>query len=221
MLNYFDKKKTLDICEDSLTSTVFDLLKYLPTEVFYSILRESLYHKKLPIICGEIEKIHFWEKWNSKNTTNSLYIEPDVFIRFSNFDIIIEAKRYNNNQQSEKQMKDEILAYFNEYKNDNKDIYFIQLGGLNDTSDIPNINIEGYEVIICKTDWTKILDRVVFEKEKIQNINYGVTNSLKRILNDLIIGFEIHGFFKKIWLDSLNACNIEHKNTKMIYNGKQ
>ena len=103
MLNYFDKKKTLDICEDSLTSTVFDLLKYLPTEVFYSILRESLYHKKLPIICGEIEKIHFWEKWISKNTTNSLYVEPDVFIRFSNFDIIIEAKRYNNNQQSEKQ----------------------------------------------------------------------------------------------------------------------
>ncbi|PTN10021.1 hypothetical protein C8N47_1021 [Mangrovibacterium marinum] len=86
MISFFTKSKGhLKICEDSLTASVFDLLKYLPTEIFWKILKKSLYHDKLPGISGELIGIRFWEKWSSDGTSNLRYVEPDVFVEFSGF----------------------------------------------------------------------------------------------------------------------------------------
>lgn len=219
MISYFYQNKgNFRVCEDSLTSTVFDLLKYLPTEIFWNILKKSLYHQKLPYNSGEFYEFSYWTKWNADETYNSRYIEPDLFIRFQEFDLIIEAKRYNENQQSSMQILNEIQSYFNEFDENNKDLYFIQLGGLYDFIDIEDTTINNKKVVICKTDWTKLLDQIVFEYNKINTLDYLQTNSYKRIFEDLIKGFEMHSFFKKLWLDNIEIRNITSETPHNLFN---
>jgi hypothetical protein len=45
--------KHLNHCEDSLTAAVFTHLLHLPTEVFWKILRNACYTRKLPEFPGE------------------------------------------------------------------------------------------------------------------------------------------------------------------------
>jgi hypothetical protein len=219
MISYFYQNKgNFRVCEDSLTSTVFELLKYLPIEVFWSILKKSLYHQKLPLNSGEILEFTYWAKWSANETDNSRYIEPDLFLRFEEFDLIIEAKRYNENQQNEGQISKEIQAYLNEFGEENKDLYFIQLGGLFDLNEVQDRFINERKVVLCKSDWTKLLDQIVYEKEKLNQIDYTHTNSYKRILEDLIKGFEMHSFYKKIWLNSIEPICITSENPKSLFN---
>ncbi len=219
MITYFNKNKgTFRICEDSLSSTVFDLLKYLPSDVFWNILKKSLYHQKLPETCGEIIEFSFWTKWSVDETQqNERYIEPDIFIRFIDFDLIIEAKRYDENQQRSQQMTDEIKSYFIEFNNDDKNLYFIQLGGLNSTFDEEDKIYNEKKIVICKTNWTKLLDQIVSEIKKIEDINYSQINSYKRIFEDLIKGFEMHGFYRKVWLDSLFTIQLNTNNIDKLF----
>ncbi|HOF16590.1 MAG TPA: hypothetical protein PLF32_06445 [Bacteroidales bacterium] len=219
MISYFYQNKgNFRVCEDSLTSTVFDLLKYLPIEIFWNILKKSLYHQKLPLNSGEILDFSYWTKWNANETDNSRYIEPDLFIRFEEFDLIIEAKRYNENQQNESQITKEIQSYINEFGNENKDLYFIQLGGLFDLNEVQDRFINEQKVVLCKSDWTKLLDQIVYEKDKLNQIDYTHTNSYIRILEDLIKGFEMHSFYKKIWLNSIEPIHITSENPKTLFN---
>jgi len=215
MITYFSKKGHINICEDSLTSMVFDFLKYLPIEMFWEILKKSLCQDKLPKESGEYLQISFWEKWDAEGTQNSLYVEPDVFIRFFNFDVIIEAKRYDENQQYKEQMIKEIKAYYNEFQ-DNKQLYFIQCGGLNNSNNEPDFTNNDNSVVICKTNWTKLLAEITTLKES----DY-IDNSQERILDDLIRGFELFGFFRKLWLNSLKTSKAKYTTTdafEWVYN---
>lgn len=210
MISYFHKRKgNLKTCEDSLTAVVFDTLKYLPTEMFWSILKRALYYDKLPITSGELLSISFWDKWKTmdkmkvKNTTNSNFVEPDVFLRFNEFDVIIEAKRFDEKQQSRNQMKNEIKAYYNEYIDDNKVLYFIQLGGLHNRNDELDFEYNDNKIVICKSNWTRLLEQIVYENNKIKNSGLTILTSYSRILEDSINGFALHQYYKKRWLKNL------------------
>ena len=122
MISYITTKgrSNLNTCEDSLTSSVLDLLKYLPTTLFWDILRESMYQKNLPKYCGELMSFEFWPNWNPEGTDNSDRVEPDVFLRFEDFDVIVEAKRYDTTGQTIGQFNNETRAYYNEYGEDDK-----------------------------------------------------------------------------------------------------
>jgi len=204
MVSFFHRRKgTLITCEDSLTAVVFDTLKYLPTEIFWSILKRSLYYDKLPKVSGELLSISFWDKWNSENTSNSKFVEPDVFLRFNKFDVIIEAKRLDVKQQSINQMKNEIQAYYNEFQEDKKTLYFIQLGGLHHKNDELNFSFEDKEVKICKTDWTKLLEQIVIENNRLKEKTSSIEFAFIRILEDTINGFALHRYYQKKWLKDL------------------
>lgn len=218
MISYFYRNKgrnELNPCEDSLTSVVFDALKYLPVTTFWDILKGALYYDKLPSYSGEIDSITFWDKWNSEGTNNSNFVEPDVFIRFENIDVIIEAKRYNKKQQSEAQVYNEIQSYFNEYKEEKKELYFIKLGGLNSKLDEENHSINN--IVICKTDWTRLLDAISRKLYDLKKEKNTLNNSFIRILNDCIHGFALHQYYKKEWFSELKPYeNIDYlclKNT--------
>jgi hypothetical protein len=92
-------KANISLKEDTLTSSVFDYLLLLPDSLFWEIIKKSCYQNNLPGNISFIESYEFWPHWDSENTTKTNYIEPDMFIRFDNFDLIIEAKRWDNNQQ--------------------------------------------------------------------------------------------------------------------------
>jgi hypothetical protein len=202
MISYFHRRKgNLGTCEDSLTAVVFDTLKYLPTEMFWTILKRSLYYDKLPIAAGDLLSISFWDKWKAKdNTTNSNFVEPDVFLRFNEFDVIIEAKRHDEKQHSGTQMENEIQAYYNEYNDEGKVLYFIQLGGLHHRNDELDFILNDKTIVICKTNWTKLLEQIVAENNKIKNSGLTILSAYNRILEDSINGFALHQYYKKRWL---------------------
>ena len=215
---YHKSKGKLHICEDSMTSHVFDLMKYLPVELFWSIMKNSLYQDKLPDYSGEIQNILFWEKWNADKTDNSRFVEPDLFLRFKNFDIIIEAKRYDDFQQIEQQHKAQMQSYINVFEKDKKQLFYIQLGGLHNKDNVPNKIFNNHEIIICKSDWSNILTQIVKEKENLENVNLSSLVPCKRILEDLIIGFELHQFYKKSWLETLKiSAELQTQNINQLF----
>ncbi|RAJ16370.1 hypothetical protein [Olleya aquimaris] len=214
MISYFKYGKgKLDVCEDSLTASVFDLLKYLPTDLFWHILKQALHQDHLPSYCGEILDIQYWAKWNAKNTSNKNYVEPDVFMRFKDFDLIIEAKRYDVNQQSNYQLKNEIKAYLNEYIDDQKTVYLIQLGGLDINCKKEDFIINNIKVLQSKTNWTSLLKSIdtIYKSYLEQSIPNQKPTIL--LFEDIINVFAMHGFHQKMWLQE---CEIFTINTKAI-----
>jgi len=160
---------------------------------------------KLPKLCGELSSIEYWPKWDAKNTSNDRLVEPDVFIRFEEFDVIIEAKRYDFKGQTKTQFHNETEAYFNEYGEDYKPLYFIKLGGLNS---VQNEDSRIEKIIICKTDWTKLLTEIVDLKKELEHSNKFLTNHYVRLLDDCIQAFSLHQFYYLQWLKDLAEIKI-------------
>ncbi|MDM1508310.1 hypothetical protein HX082_02735 [Myroides odoratimimus] len=222
MINYFYKNKgKLTTCEDSLTSLTFDLLSYLPEDIFWNILKGSLYHDYLPYACGKLLEIDYWAKWDAQGTLNSNYVEPDILLRFTDFDVIIEAKRYNIAQQKKEQMENEIRAYSNMFGQQKKAVFFIQVGGLNNlTEEVFELKELELQVYVCKTDWNRILDQVDSLKRRLNSIDSFTTNSHIRIIDNLIKGFELHQYYKKQWLCTMPSINVELSEINIFRDGK-
>jgi hypothetical protein len=218
MISYFKYGHgSLTSCEDSLTASVFDLLKYFPTDLFWHILKQALHQDHLPSYCGEILEIQYWAKWQAKGnyiTGNSNFVEPDLFIRFNDFDLIIEAKRYDENQQYTAQLEDEIKSYLNEYESEQKTVYLLQVGGLIDTCKEQYLEVQDMKVLQSKTNWSSLLKSIdtIYKSYKDQNIPS--QKPILLLLEDLINGFAMHGFHQKMWLQ--DCYKIYKINTKAI-----
>lgn len=189
--------------EDSLTSTIFGTLLYLPRELFWRILHNATYHCTLPNIENKIESIEYWPHWKANNSHNSNYIEPDIFIRTINFDLIIEAKRNDFDQQNKNQWINEIQGYLNEYSKDEKAVFLLAIGGIRDES-IETIAIDGKEIKVLKCRWTRILNEIKLIKNEFEKDENSIANieSVSAILDDLIIGFRIHGYATGEWFEN-------------------
>lgn len=199
-------KEYFKTSEDSLTSSVFERLFYLPVELFWNIFRKSCCDEILPEFSGPINYFEFWPHWeSSEQSENVNFVEPDLFIRFNNFDIIIESKRWDQNQQNKKQWENEILAYNKEYKEESKKVFLIALGGI---SDKKTEKFGDTPIVKCK--WKDILQSVkeIYSRlDREQGVLY-VNDSVRRILNDIIIAFRLHGFSVGAWFDSFFVENL-------------
>ena len=113
--------------EDPKTSIVFENLMLLPDNVFWEILQTAAENKGiLPEEAGLLfDDYYFWPKWNPNSTYdtgNGNYVEPDVFFRFGNIDVIVEAKYSDNHGQYREEWEREFKAYLNEFENDKKKV---------------------------------------------------------------------------------------------------
>lgn len=196
--------------EDSLTSSIFERLAYLPDEMSWKILKDACYGNDLPKVAGPLLSIEYWPHWNSENTVNSNFVEPDVFLRYPGFDLLIEAKRFDDNQQNQFQWKKELESYTNEYLGEKKAIYFIALGGIkNEETEYLN-NFPTVPIIKCR--WMSLLQEIIqlqniFENTVLQPLQ---STANLRILNDLILAFQLHGFSTGLWLESLQNIQIDY-----------
>ncbi|MBP7984418.1 MAG: hypothetical protein KAZ28_02120 [Bacteroidaceae bacterium] len=216
MIHAINKGKTsIELKEDTKTSMILGSLLHLPTTIFWQILRRACKDEQiLPRICGKINSIEFWPEWSiqgeyNNKITNSNRVEPDVFISFEDFDLIIEVKLYDGNGQYEEQWCNEINSYHNEY-GENKKLYFIALGGNENLNFGRNSNIE-----IIKCSWVNLMIEVETCKNEIveHKYNLGIEDSLLRILQDLIDIFNYFGVVDS-WLE-----NIDFKKYKIdLYN---
>tara|TARA_R110001592_G_scaffold262565_1_gene527637 strand:+ start:11969 stop:12364 length:396 start_codon:yes stop_codon:yes gene_type:complete len=117
-------------------------------------------------------------------------------------DIIIEAKRYDQNQQKKEQWNDQLIAYNNEYKDDQKELIYIALGGLRlKKAEEHTTNNLSQRIYKCK--WTGLLQAVISVKEQMElsvallNANWAINN----ILTDIILVFRMFGFSTAPWFE--------------------
>ena len=144
----------------------------------------------------------FWSHWNRRDSDVNNYVEPDIFICTTDFDLIIEAKRHDDNQQSSYQWTNEFQGYLNEYKQEEKKLILLAVGGIN-KEEPENIILHDKEMRVLKCRWMKILHEVKNIQAKLEKsqgyLNY--VDSTLVILNDIISGFGIHGYATGSWME--------------------
>ena len=199
----------LKIKEDTLTAFVLGQMLFLPDNLIWKIFREACFDKSLPEYVGKLEAFEFWAYWNMEGSNS--YVEPDVFIRFEKIDIIVEAKRYDTNQQNPNQWKREFIGYRNEYSEEERKVIMFAIGGIHkeetETITIPKDkgNSESISAEVFKFKWQNILNEIIRIKEKLE-VSEGLfenASALVRTTNSVIKAFEMHGYFTGQWLDSL------------------
>lgn len=201
MINFFrnhkNKRSEFELCEDSKTSTVFEILSLFPNNILWGILCKSAEIKD-DINPGEFRDIHFWPKWKSFGTSNSQFVEPDVLIEFSELNIIVEAKINNSNPQTESQWQNEILAYSNHTWNNRQFILIAVDGNGNEGclgKETVGFSIPNSFIGVYKTDWNAIIKAV--------NENANIPLSLKKYFDEALSLFG-HSYYEP--LDKFFAC---------------
>lgn len=209
-----------DTNEDPKTSSIFENLMLLPDNIFWDILRISCFNgEKLPELSGTVIGYGFWPHWDKSGTTNSKYVEPDVFLRFKQFDIIIEAKYGDLVGQYKQQWINEIKAYLNEYGKDKKDVYFIAIGGNSDLAPVKQ-KVKDKEVEIYKCSWLSLLINVTNYQKQIECLSMidETISSRKRILENIKLAFNINGVYNINWFNDLlnNSIHIDSNSINIL-----
>ncbi len=158
---------------------------------------------------GSKEKIIYLneKKEKANNTLNENFVEPDVFLRFEKFDVIIEAKYNDNNRQYQEQWNREITAYRYNFREDKK-VVFIAVGG-NETyangnaTDLNKILEAENTEPVYKCSWQDLLQNVSKRKDdlKKEDTNDNNIRSQLRILDNIILAFNVNGVYTYKWLD--------------------
>lgn len=181
-------KHTSDIgMEDTRTSAIIGTLLHLPDDLLWNILRSSCsFSENLPEYLGNLLSYDFWPNWDPTGTENVNKVEPDVFMRFENADVIIEAKQNDSALQYPEQWTRELRAYCNQYGTESTKVVFIALGG-NAMEIKPNtISIDTNAFTIHKCSWFNLMQRIHSERDK-QN------SQTRRTLDDAILFFDLIG----------------------------
>ncbi|MDO4930362.1 MAG: hypothetical protein Q4E59_04425 [Bacteroidales bacterium] len=199
--------------EDPKTSVVFENLMLLPDIVFWDILKASAFNKGiLPEDAGLMaDDFAFWPKWNPNSrydTGNSNYVEPDVFFRFANIDVIIEAKYSDNRGQYREEWEREFKAYLNEFESDKKKVVLLAVGGNPSFEREPDLKVGRHKCPIVKYSWISLLNAVLdFEKEELSDAGTDFQSSMKRLVRNVESSFQnigIHKDNKKVKLQGLS-----------------
>lgn len=196
MIQSLFHKKNIDLTqEDPTTSTIIGTLLHLPDQQLWQVLREACYvNSVLPEDPGILKAYEFWPRWNSAGTTNVNYVEPDVFLRFSTVDLILEAKRFDESGQNRAEWKRELIAYKNEYGAEGKPVFLIALGGNGSNMQNEVVRVNGQARTIIKCSWVKLYDACL-ERHKTLSANS------KRVLDSVIIACNQLGIRRYRWLD--------------------
>jgi hypothetical protein len=191
------QKHDLDIThEDTITSTIIGTLLHLPDKLLWKMLREACHAGSvLPKDPGELETYEFWPKWDAQGTENSNYVEPDVFLGFSDVDLIIEAKRSDEDGQYHEEWERELIGYENEYGSSNVPVILISIGGNGNNTVNETLRINGQERTIVKCSWVGLYEVLAAEQDKLSGSNH-------RVVDSLIISCDQLGIRSYRWLDA-------------------
>lgn len=208
----YSTKHNKNTNEDPKTSVVFGNLMLLPDIVFWDILKASAANKGiLPDDAGLMaDDFSFWPKWNPNSkyeTGNCNYVEPDVFFRFANIDVIVEAMYSDNRGQYREEWEREFKAYLNEFESDKKKVVLLAVGGNPTFEQEPDLIVGRHKCPIVKYSWVSLLNSVLsYEKEKLLSIEDEIQSSMKRVVRNVELGFQnigIHKYNKKVKLQGL------------------
>ena len=194
------KIKYTSYTEDSLTSSVFQLLFYLPSEMLKGILSDTLSANSYAVDFTDLQRYEFWPKWDPAGTNNERYIEPDLVLYFQDLVVIVEAKRYNYGGQYLGQWSNEVRAYYNENDGEATNVILWALGGIV-SLETGSVEIDGKRVVVVKSTWGMLLQAIKkrCDEQLKQREIPGVDRNFE-LLRDLIYTFKVHGFFVGKWI---------------------
>lgn len=207
--------------EDSLTSTIFALLFYLPNELLWHIISNACYDEKL-LEASLITSYEFWPRWIVDGSHSASYIEPDIFIRTAKYDLIIEAKRYDYDQQSSAQWEREFQAYLQQYSEEQKNVFLLAIGGIN-SEKITCLTHGNKRTYVIKCRWARLLNEVKKAITRLEN-SRGLLNNVDssiNILNDLVLGFRIHGYSTGEWFENTKLTTINQASLIVLKENEQ
>lgn len=213
----FNLRDVFKTKEDSFTSSVFALLFYLPESIFWKILYYACYSPTFPVECGKLLSYEFWPHWDGRGTNNENHVEPDLFVNFENFHLLIEAKRYDfAMQQSRAQWEKEVIAYHNQLTvEERKPLYFLAVSGLpaGYEKQIPlNISCLDRPLPVNFARWRSILHEVKKQLHIISASSTEVRPGTSFILQDLLLAFRVHGFVTGDLLCTMSSkMDIKHQ----------
>lgn len=146
----------------------------------------------------------FWPHWDNTGTDNKSYVEPDFFIRFENFDVIIGAKYSDYGGQYLKQWGQELTAYDNEYGKEEKPVVFIAVGG-NMSKNIEEVKVRGKKHFVFKCNWLSLLIATNKYRDELKRISVPDMNisATLRLLDNIILAFNINGVYNIDWFNSM------------------
>lgn len=161
-----NKRNSFELIEDSKTSSIIELLCLFPDEIIWKILKNACSIRDPELFdIGKLIRTEFWPRWDSRNTSNFRFVEPDVALYFEKKCIIIEAKIGDNNPQNEAQWQKEVTAYRNEKCNSNAII--IAIDGNHDNFECLEIKDLYYineKFWVYRTNWV-LLKKAIEESD--------------------------------------------------------
>ena len=197
------------------------LEKLLSDENLWWVLRnacdkQALAATPLPDNVGKLEKFEFWPSWkpDSQLERNSSRVEPDVFLRFEQYDIIVEAKRHDFTQsQNIEQWQNELGAWCQEFQTD-RPVVLLAIGG-NTTVGTCEVELEHLpqQFRVERLHWEMLRDSVFELSSRFSN-----DTQLAHLFDQLDIVFEFFGVssLKMRWLCYLRSMSVENVNPSQL-----
>jgi len=200
--------------EDSLTSMVFSRLCYLPSSIFWNLLMRACREPNFTLQPGKLLSYQFWPRWNAEGTVNLRYAEPDVFLRFEHFDLLVEAKKGDGQPlQNDAQQMKEMQSYYNVYAEDNKAMLFLAVGGLGyDHDKYDPLPLPGRHTPIPRLSchWKHLHYEVFRHIQELQSNRDSIAAPMIHILWDIDMAFTLHDFFIGALFETLPDYTISH-----------
>jgi hypothetical protein len=203
---------TFSPSEDTLTSSIIGLFQYLPSAIILKLLREACgISTNFPKISelGEVMEFRFWDKWDATSTNNSNYVEPDVWIRTTKYDIILEAKKTDKGGQHDDQWTNEIKAFLNTNGESENEVILLALGG-NQSLQEATVLVDCKEFKVFAASWFNLMMAV--SRESCESHPPHII----RLLCDVLKAFELHDYIKVGWIGDLKAVNISQQSAKTL-----
>jgi len=206
--------------EDLMTAAVFGRFSYLSAEVQNYLLQQWLG-------CDEdfstFEHIEFWPTYQLTNDKQDCNVEPDLVLKFSHCNLIIEVKPPEGGNQYIDQWRNEIKSFLQSDEGTEKPLYFLAMGRVSekDAHNWANIlmtefssssdeTLSGTLKRISALKWQPVADSVI-ALEKLDIASKQDT----RIIKDIIDAFELYNLktSRFLWPDL-----VEFKSNKLTLN---
>ena len=212
-------KKAYSSYEDFLTASVVSRMTYLPGDILWRIVKCSSLHNRLSKYSGGLESVEFWPNWPMPDRMKEMGMrrEPDVFLKFEELDVIIEAKRNDSLSQSQVQWSEQLLCYLakrNSESEKKRPIVLWILGGMGALTDeqtltsifseVTNRIMDEYpeeQIEFAVSPWRNILyslldlQHFLIEEQRKQFhlISFHDRRHILRLADDIIDALRLHG----------------------------
>jgi len=197
--------------EDLKTASLLGLMRYLECELFFKIFQNSLIVNSAKEDALEdpklIDEFKFWPKWDAEGTGNTNYVEPDVYVKFDNFHLIIELKLNDSPSQYIEQWEKEIRSLKNNVGNqDDKPIVVWAIGG-NVTNGLELVHLpEQKPIQVYKVSWVNLYNSVLSIRDRFEG-----SSNQKRLLEDICKAFHFYGYHPVSWFSNLESLDIKYE----------